>query len=140
MDTETGVFGLATAFERLEGSWEPRTVAAVDDHRVKVARLDGAFVWHSHPTDELFLVHDGRLEIEFREEPTATLEAGDLLTVPAGVEHRPVAPERCEVLLIERAGTENTGDADAPDRAGEAAWLTGRRPHAAATETDDPGA
>lgn len=101
----------SAAVERVDEPWTPRIIAEANDQHVKVARLDGAFVWHAHPdADELFYVLDGRLEIEFREESTATLERGDLLVVPAGVDHRPVAPVETTVMLIEPAGTRNTGD------------------------------
>lgn len=76
-----------------------------------VVRVEGEFVWHSHPeTDDLFLVLSGQLDIELRDE-TVTLGPGELYVVASGVEHRPVA-RRGEVtmLLIEPAGTPNTGD------------------------------
>ena len=108
---------LSAAFETFEESWSPRVVAEANDQHVKIARLDGEFVWHAHPdADELFYVLDGHLEIEFRDDPTATLARGDLLVVPAGVEHRPVAPEETKVLLFEPAGTRNTGDAEDSER------------------------
>lgn len=91
--------------------WSPRIVAALNDEHVKVARVHGAFVWHAHDaTDELFLVLDGRLRIDF-EDGAADLGPGELLVVPRGVRHRPVAAEPCCLLLVERAGTVNTGDA-----------------------------
>jgi len=77
---------------------------------VKVAKLLGEFVWHSHENeDELFLVHRGRLRMEFRDH-TVVLEAGDLMVVPRGVEHRPVADEEVQLVLFEPAGTLNTGN------------------------------
>jgi mannose-6-phosphate isomerase-like protein (cupin superfamily) len=92
--------------------WNPRIVARHNDSEVRVAKLLGAFTWHAHPTtDELFLCLHGRLTIEFRDAPPAILNAGDLLVVPASVEHRPVAEEECHILLIDRAGEPNTGDA-----------------------------
>ncbi|QZP36247.1 cupin domain-containing protein [Halobaculum magnesiiphilum] len=104
---------LAEGFDSVEEPWSPRLAAELNGQAVKLARLDGEFVWHSHPdADELFwVIEGGPLDIEFREEPTATLSAGELLVVPAGVEHRPVAHEEANVALFEPAGTENTGDA-----------------------------
>ncbi|MFB6111683.1 MAG: cupin domain-containing protein [Halobacteriaceae archaeon] len=117
---------LTAAFETLEDTWSPKTVGAVDDHRLKVARLEGEFVWHAHPdADELFWVQDGQLRIELREEPALTLGPGEFVVIPAGVEHKPVAEAGCDVVLIERAGTANTGDADAPERTTETDWLDG---------------
>ena len=104
---------LADGFDSFDEAWSPRLAAELNGQAVKLAKLDGAFVWHSHPNaDELFwVVEGGPLDIEFREEPTATLEPGELLVVPAGVEHRPVAHEPAKVALFEPAGTDNTGDA-----------------------------
>ncbi len=100
------------AFDDIEEHWSPRVAATVGDCALKLARVEGEFVWHSHPeADELFLVRDGELTVEFRNRPDATLSDGDLLRVPAGVEHRPVAPEETRLLLFEPAETTNTGDA-----------------------------
>ncbi|WP_284014654.1 cupin domain-containing protein [Halobaculum litoreum] len=104
---------LADGFDAFDEPWSPRLAAALNGQAVKLARLDGEFVWHSHPdADELFwVVEGGPLDVEFRDEPTATLDPGELLVVPAGVEHRPVARAEAKVVLFEPAGTENTGDA-----------------------------
>lgn len=110
---------LADGFESFEEPWSPRLAAELNGQAVKLARLDGEFVWHSHPdADELFwVVEGGPLDVEFRDAPTETLWAGELLVVPAGVDHRPVAREEAKVALFEPAGTENTGDAgDTGDR------------------------
>jgi mannose-6-phosphate isomerase-like protein (cupin superfamily) len=104
---------LGAAFDSFEETWSPRLVTELNGQAVKLAKADGEFVWHSHAdADELFFVHDGRLRIEFREADDAVLEPGELLVVPAGVEHRPVAEEPTELVLFEPAGTENTGDAE----------------------------
>jgi mannose-6-phosphate isomerase-like protein (cupin superfamily) len=102
---------LAEAMSRIAEYWSPRVVAAVNDYRIKVVKIQGDFVWHSHDdTDELFLVLEGRMGIEFRDR-TVTLNAGELHVVPRGVEHKPFADEECHVLLMEPAGVVNTGDA-----------------------------
>jgi len=101
------------ALSDIDEQWSPRTAARVDDHALKLARVEGEFVWHSHPdADELFLVRDGELTVQFRDAADATLSPGDALRVPAGVEHRPVADEEATILLFETAETTNTGDAD----------------------------
>jgi len=101
---------LPDAFGQLHEPWRPRVVAALNGQEVKLARLKGAFVWHHHADeDELFLVWRGRFRMEFRDR-TVDLGPGDLLVVPRGVEHRPVAEEEAEVLLFEPAGTRNTGN------------------------------
>jgi mannose-6-phosphate isomerase-like protein (cupin superfamily) len=90
--------------------WSPKVVAGFNGHDVMVVKIKGEFVWHSHPdTDDLFLVLDGKLRIEFRD-GKIELGPGQMYVVPRGVEHRPVADEETHILLIEPAGTPNTGD------------------------------
>ena len=91
--------------------WAPRIVARYNDNEVCLVRVEGEFVWHSHAdTDDLFLVLDGELDIELRDR-TVTLGPGDLFVVPKGVEHRPCARRgEVKLLLMEPAGTPNTGD------------------------------
>lgn len=82
-------------------------------------KVKGEFVWHKHDeTDDFFLVLDGRLTIQLRDRDV-DLEEGELFVVPRGVEHRPKADEEAHVLLIEPAGSRNTGDAGGPLTAGE---------------------
>ncbi|MFO0547667.1 MAG: cupin domain-containing protein [Polyangiaceae bacterium] len=92
-------------------AWSPRVVASLNGQEVKLARFSGPFVWHSHArVDELFLVLEGRFQMELRDR-TIDLSEGQLLVVPRGVEHRPVAAEgQCAVLLFEPVGTVKTGD------------------------------
>ena len=94
-----------------EDHWQPRTVGQFNGHDLMVVKIQGEFNWHKHDdTDDFFLVLKGRLAIELRDR-TVTLGAGELFVVPQGVEHRPVAEEEVHILLIERTGTPNTGDA-----------------------------
>ena len=104
---------LADAFASMDEPWSPRLAGELNGQAVKLAKAEGEFVWHSHgDADELFLVTDGRLRIEFRERDDAVLEAGELIVVPRGTEHRPVAEPEAEMLLFEPAGTRNTGDVE----------------------------
>ena len=90
--------------------WRPRVVGALNGQEVKLAKLQGEFVWHHHEAeDELFLVLRGRLRMELRD-GDIWLEEGEALVVPRGVEHRPVAEEEVHLLLFEPASTLNTGD------------------------------
>lgn len=101
---------LTDKLNRFDEAWSPRIVGQVNDHHVKVAKLRGDFPWHAHDLeDELFLVIKGRLRLEFRDR-AVTLEEGELLIVPRGVEHRPVADEEVHVLLVEPDTTLNTGN------------------------------
>jgi mannose-6-phosphate isomerase-like protein (cupin superfamily) len=91
--------------------WQPRTVAQFNGHDIMVVKAQGEFVWHKHDdTDDFFLVLQGQLTIELRD-GSVLLGPGELFVVPKGVEHRPVAHEEVHLLLIEPAGTPNTGNA-----------------------------
>jgi mannose-6-phosphate isomerase-like protein (cupin superfamily) len=102
--------------------WKPRIVGELNGQQVKLVKFTGEFVWHHHEEeDELFLVVKGRFRMEFRDREV-WLEEGELLVVPRGVEHRPVAEEEAHVLLFEPASTLNTGNirnertVDSPER------------------------
>jgi len=102
---------LAAKLATFGDHWQPRTVARFNDCDVMVVKAQGEFVWHKHDdTDDFFLVLKGHLTIELRDR-SVRLGPGELFVVPRGVEHRPVATEEVHVLLIEPAGTPNTGDA-----------------------------
>jgi mannose-6-phosphate isomerase-like protein (cupin superfamily) len=91
--------------------WNPRIVAELNGQHVKLVKFQGPFVWHHHETeDELFLVVKGRFRMEFKDR-NVDLEEGEMLVVPRGTEHRPVADEEVHVLLFEPASTVNTGSA-----------------------------
>jgi len=90
--------------------WNPRIVGELNGQQVKLAKLKGEFVWHSHAEeDELFYVVKGELIIEFRDRKVVVNE-NEFLIVPKGTEHRPVAKEEVSVMLFEPASTLNTGD------------------------------
>jgi mannose-6-phosphate isomerase-like protein (cupin superfamily) len=102
---------LAEKLARFDDRWSPKIVADVNEAQVKLAKLEGEFVWHAHADeDELFLVLHGRLVIELRD-GEVVLEPGEFVVVPRGVEHRPVAREEVHVMLVEPRTTLNTGDA-----------------------------
>jgi mannose-6-phosphate isomerase-like protein (cupin superfamily) len=102
--------------EKLAGFDEPftpRIVGYLNDYKLQVAKTKGEFVWHTHPeTDDFFLVVEGELTIQLRDRDVV-LGPGELFVVPAGVEHCPRSDEGAAILLIEPAGTVNTGDAPA---------------------------
>lgn len=104
--------------------WSPRIIAQIDDYQFKLAKLQGDFVWHSHPaTDEVFIVLEGRLTIDFRD-GAVSLMAGEMLIVPKGVEHKPFAPSECHVMILVREGTINTGDAPENEKTvGTGIWI-----------------
>jgi len=101
---------LAEKLATFSEHWSPRIVGSFNGHDLMVVKAKGAFVWHSHPdTDDFFLVLKGRLRIEMHD-GDVVLGPGELYVVPKGVEHRPVAEEETEILIIEPTGTPNTGD------------------------------
>jgi len=90
-------------------AWRPVDLVTANDTIVRLARLDGAFDWHTHQEDELFLCWEGSFRVEMAGDQAVELHAGDLYVVPAGIEHRPVADEPAVTLLIERPETEQRG-------------------------------
>jgi len=102
---------LAQKLALFSDHYSPKVVGDLNDHQVKLVKLKGEFVWHKHDAeDEMFLVVSGRLTIRFRD-GDVDLEPGEMVIVPKGVEHMPVAEEECSVMLIEPATTLNTGNA-----------------------------
>ena len=108
---------------RIDALWSPRIVGQVNDTHVKLARIRGEFEWHHHENeDELFLVISGRLLLQFRDREV-WLEEGEMLVVPRGVEHRPVAPDECHILMVEPAGTLNTGNVVSDRTVASPEWI-----------------
>lgn len=110
-------------FARFSEHWSPRIIAQMNDYHFKLVKLQGEFVWHSHAeTDEVFIVLEGELTIAFRD-GAVTLHPGEMVVVPHGVEHKPHAEQECKVLLVEPAGTVNTGDAGGEMTAPNDRWV-----------------
>jgi mannose-6-phosphate isomerase-like protein (cupin superfamily) len=102
---------LAQKLSLFSDHYNPRIVGDLNDHQVKLVKVKGEFVWHKHDAeDEMFLILDGRLTIRFRERDVE-LSPGEMIIIPKGVEHMPVAEEEVSMMLIEPATTLNTGDA-----------------------------
>ena len=103
--------------------WRPKVVAEMNDYQFKLVKLEGAFVWHSHPeTDDVFIVLEGEMAIDLRDR-RVPLRAGEMFVVPKGIEHRPVAERECKLLLVEPRGTVNTGAAGGPLTAPNDVWI-----------------
>jgi mannose-6-phosphate isomerase-like protein (cupin superfamily) len=102
---------IQTALNAISEYWQPHRLASINDYDVKVVKLKGEFVWHTHPdTDELFLVISGTLTIQLRDRDVV-LGPNDVFVVPKGVEHCPRADDEVHAVLFEPKGTVNTGDA-----------------------------
>ena len=103
--------------------WSPKIIAQMNEYHFKIVKVQGEFIWHDHPeTDEVFLVLKGQLEIQFRD-GGVLLSEGEMYVVPKGVEHRPVAKQECHILLVEPAGTVNTGDVLSERTAANDIWI-----------------
>lgn len=103
----TSVPGVLASFTE---TWSPRLVAAINDHHIKVAKIDGEFIWHSHPdSEEVFYLLAGKLKMEIEGQDTVVMNEGDMLVIPKGVRHQPVA-EKATIMMIEHESTVNTGD------------------------------
>ena len=103
--------------------WTPKIVEELNDYQIKLVKIQGEFVWHDHAdTDELFLVIEGNMEIEF-EDHTMLLEAGEMCVVPKGVKHKPKAKNECKIMLIEPRGVINTGELKGELTAENDVWI-----------------
>jgi len=116
------VINLSQKLDLFHEHWSPRIVGELNDSYVKLAKLQGEFVWHQHENeDELFLVVKGKLQIKLRDRDL-WINAGEFVIIPKGVEHCPVADEEVQVLLLEPKSTLNTGDVQ-NERTVEAKWI-----------------
>ncbi|MFK7970929.1 MAG: cupin domain-containing protein [Bacteroidia bacterium] len=103
--------------------WTPKIIAQMNDYHFKLAHVEGAFAWHDHQeTDEVFMVLEGNLRIDFRDS-FVEIGAGEMYVVPKGVEHRPFAEKPCKIMLIEPAGTVNTGESGGELTAPNDVWI-----------------
>ncbi|MBI2774999.1 cupin domain-containing protein [Candidatus Dependentiae bacterium] len=105
------VINISKKLSAFSDLWSPKIITELNDSYVKLAKLKGEYVWHKHDNeDEMFLIIDGQLSIELRDQ-ILNLKAGELVVIPKGVEHRPVAHAEVSVILIEPKTTLSTGDA-----------------------------
>ena len=103
--------------------WSPRIIAEMNDYQFKVVKIKGDFVWHNHDdTDEVFIVLEGEMKIEFKNE-TVELKKGEMFVVPKGVEHKPYSEKECKIMLVEPKGVVNTGDAGSDLTAPNDVWI-----------------
>jgi mannose-6-phosphate isomerase-like protein (cupin superfamily) len=123
MPADYKAISIADKFKKFSEVFQPKVIASMNDYEFKLARVKGDFVWHSHAdTDETFLVIDGEMIIEFRD-GKVNLRSGDIFIVPRGKEHKPFAAKECKIMLIEPAGTVNTGEAGGDLTAPNDAWI-----------------
>ena len=110
-------------FTKFSEHWTPKVIAEMNDYQFKLAKVKGEFIWHNHShTDEVFIVIEGLLKIEFAEQ-TIELNAGEMYVVPKGVHHKPYSDEECKILLVEPKGVVNTGQASGDLTAQNDVWI-----------------
>lgn len=103
--------------------WSPKIIAQMNAYHFKLVKFQGDFIWHNHDdTDEVFIVLNGEMSIEFRD-GKVDLKQGELFVVPMGAEHKPFAEKECEIMLVEPAGTKNTGDKGSDLTAEDNVWI-----------------
>ena len=114
---------LAQKFSLFRQQWSPKIVGELNGQHVKLARIQGEFMWHAHEhEDEMFLLVKGSMVLAFRDGDVELAE-GEICIVPRGVEHMPVAGEECWILMLEPAGTVNTGDAGGDRTVSAPDWI-----------------
>jgi len=103
--------------------WSPKVIAQMNNYQFKLVKFQGKFVWHEHAdTDETFIVIDGTMQIEFKDN-IVTLQQGEMIVIPKGVQHRPSAEKECKAMLVEPGGTVNTGDTGGTLTADNDVWI-----------------
>jgi mannose-6-phosphate isomerase-like protein (cupin superfamily) len=119
---ERSPINLAEKFSKFSKHWSPKVIARMNDYHFKLVKLQGEFVWHNHwETDEVFIVLDGSMTIHFRDGGVAIGE-GEMFVIPKGEEHKTSAKAECKAMLVETAGTVNTGDVVSEKTAADA-WI-----------------
>ena len=114
---------LAEKFNQFSTHWDPRIVSELNGQYVKIAKVKGEFVWHSHQhEDELFMVIMGELEIHFRDK-VVNLSPGEIIVVPKGVEHKPVAKKEVQIMMFEPKSTLNTGQTESEMKRDKLEWI-----------------
>lgn len=110
-------------FSKFSAHWSPRVIAQMNNYQFKLVKVEGEFVWHDHPeTDEVFIVIEGSLNIEFRD-GSVTLNTGEMFVIPKGTEHKPVAQTECKIMIVEPKGVVNTGETNSTLTADNDVWV-----------------
>ena len=107
---------------KITEQWSPKIIAQMNDIQFKLVRVEGDFIWHNHTdTDEVFMVLEGQLRIDYRN-GSVTLNEGEMHVVRKGLKHKPFAIKECKMLIVESAGTINTGETNG-DQTARAEWI-----------------
>ena len=110
-------------FSKFTEHWEPRVIAEMNNYQFKLVRIKGDFIWHNHPdTDETFIVIQGNMKIQFKNS-IVEIGEGEMIIVPKGVNHKPIAEDECLVMLVEPRGVVNTGEKVSDYTAPNDVWI-----------------
>ena len=110
-------------FQKFEDHWSPKVIAEMNDYQFKLVKIEKDFIWHKHDeTDEVFIVMEGKIFIEFEDE-VAEINEGEMIVVPKGVKHKPYAEKEAKIMLIEPRGIVNTGDRENKLTAPNDQWI-----------------
>ena len=114
---------LESKFQLFSDYWAPRVIAQMNDYQFKIVKIKGEFVWHEHKdTDETFLVIEGSMSIEFKDR-VVELNAGEMIVVKRGEQHKPFATQECKVMIIEPENVVNTGESGSYLTAKNDVWI-----------------
>lgn len=110
-------------FSKFTDQWSPKVIAQMNDYQFKLVKIENDFTWHKHDdTDEVFIVLEGQIFIEFEDE-TIEINEGEMLVVPAGIKHKPFAEREAKIMLVEPSGVVNTGDNEGELTAPNDQWI-----------------
>ena len=108
---------------KFKDQWSPKVIAEMNNYQFKLVKVKNDFIWHQHDdTDEVFIVIEGKISIEFEDE-TVEINEGEMIVVPKGVKHKPFAEEEAKIMLIEPTGTVNTGEIEDKLTAPNDQWI-----------------
>ena len=114
---------LKSKFKEFNEIWSPKVIAEMNNYQFKLVKIKDEFVWHKHKdTDEVFIVIEGKINIEF-EDQIVELNAGEMIVVPKGKKHKPYATEEAKIMLVEPRGIINTGDIESDLTAKNDQWI-----------------
>tara|TARA_B100001750_G_scaffold227878_1_gene221890 strand:- start:683 stop:1042 length:360 start_codon:yes stop_codon:yes gene_type:complete len=114
---------LKNKLSKFSDYWSPKIITEMNDYQFKLVKIKGDFVWHNHEdTDEVFIVIEGKMKIEFENE-IVELNEGEMYVVPKGVNHKPCAENECKIMLVEPRGVVNTGNTKGELTASNDVWI-----------------
>jgi mannose-6-phosphate isomerase-like protein (cupin superfamily) len=120
---EYKTINLQEKLSKFQDQWFPKVIAEMNDYQFKLVKVQGDFVWHKHEhTDEVFIVLEGNLIIEFRD-GKVILNEGEMFVIPKNIEHKPYAEEECKIMLVEPKGVVNTGQKRTEQTAKNDVWI-----------------